>query len=246
MRLWGARKRKIPDHHAFTADLEPDKPMFIVGDIHGRIDLLNEMLTMAPNGAQLIFVGDLIDRGEDSANVLLRARALCDQGAIFLMGNHEQMMLDFLEQPTKYGPRWLRNGGLQTLHSYGVGGVTERAGKDELLSARNTLERILPDGMTQWIKGLPLQWSSGNIHVVHAGADPALNMDEQIPHVLQWGIPSFRAHPRSDGQWVVHGHTIVDAGMAENGRISIDTGAYATGVLTGVHITHGNGAFMST
>jgi serine/threonine protein phosphatase 1 len=246
MRLWGARKQSAPDHCAFNADLEPDNPMFIVGDIHGRIDLLDKMLANAPNGAQLIFVGDLIDRGEDSANVLIRVRDLCDQGAICLMGNHEQMMLDFIEQPTNCGPHWLRNGGLQTLHSYDVRGITERAGEDELLSARNTLELILPHGMTQWIKGLPLQWSSGNIHVVHAGADPALNMDEQIPHVLQWGIPSFRTKPRSDGQWVVHGHTIVDEGMAESGRISIDTGAYATGVLTGIHITQGNSAFMST
>jgi serine/threonine protein phosphatase 1 len=246
MRLWGARRKSAPDHNAFNAVLEPDSPLFIVGDIHGRIDLLDKILTNVPNGAQLVFVGDLIDRGEDSANVLIRIRDLCDQGAICLMGNHEQMMLDFIEQPTKYGPRWLRNGGLQTLQSYDVRGITERAGKDALLSARDTLELKLPDGMTQWIKRLPLQWSSGNIHVVHASADPALNMDAQIPQVLQWGIPSFWSQPRSDGQWVVHGHTIVDEGMIENGRISIDTGAYATGVLTGIHITQGNAAFMST
>ena len=82
--------------------------------------------------------------------------------------------------------------------------------------------------------------------MVHAGADPALDMTEQTPHVLLWGTPAFRKRPRSDGQWVVHGHTVVDQGMVDNGRISIDTGAYATGVLTGIHITHSLGVFIFT
>ena len=243
LKRWGA---KAPKHAPFRANLEPEIPLFIIGDIHGRIDLLDRLLSSAPEEVQFVFVGDLIDRGEDSAQVLARVRELCTQGAICLMGNHEKMLLDFLERPTECGTRWLRNGGLQTLQSYSVRGVSERASEADLLAARDKLEVAFPDGMARWLRGLPLHYSSGNIHVVHAGADPALDMAGQTPHVLLWGTPTFRAQPRSDGQWVVHGHTIVDQGMIDSGRISIDTGAYATGVLTGIHITHGDSVFIFT
>lgn len=242
LKRWGT---KAPEHVPFKANLTPETPLFIIGDIHGRIDLLDRLLSSAPEEVQLVFVGDLIDRGEDSAHVLARVNELCNQGAICLMGNHERMLLDFLERPTECGARWLRNGGLQTLQSYGVRGVTERASEADLLAARDTLEVAFPGGMARWISGLPLHFSSGNIHAVHAGADPALDMAKQTPHVLLWGTPAFRAQPRSDGQWVVHGHTIVGKGMIDQGRISIDTGAYATGVLTGIHITHGESVFVS-
>jgi serine/threonine protein phosphatase 1 len=246
MKFFKRRGVRAQKHAPFKANLLPETPLFIIGDIHGRIDLLDRLLNSAPEDAQLVFVGDLIDRGEDSAQVLTRVKALCTQGAICLMGNHEKMLLDFLERPTESGARWLRNGGLQTLQSYGVRGISDRASEAALLAARDTLEIALPQGMADWLRGLPLHYSNGNIHAVHAGADPALDMAGQTPHVLLWGTPAFRAQPRSDGQWVVHGHTIVDEGMADQGRISIDTGAYATGVLTGIHISHSRCVFIFT
>jgi serine/threonine protein phosphatase 1 len=243
LKRWGVKTKK---HTAFAADLTPEAPLFIIGDIHGRIDLLDRLLASAPENVQLVFVGDLVDRGENSALVLARVRDLCALGAICLMGNHEKMMLDFLNRPTERGPTWLRNGGLQTLQSYGVRGVRERASEADLLVACDKLQVALPDGMARWIEDLPLHYSNGNIHVVHAAADPALDMAEQTPDVLLWGTSAFRERPRSDGQWVVHGHTIVDEGMAKNGRISIDTGAYATGVLTGIYISQSKGEFIFT
>ncbi len=230
----------------FSANLEPHSPLYIIGDVHGRIDLLDRILAAGPQNAQIIFVGDLIDRGEDSSSVLIRVKELCYHGAICLMGNHEKMMLDFLDNPIERGPRWLRYGGLQTLQNYGIRGVSERAREGALLSARDRLEAVLQAGMIDWLKNLPLHWSSGNIHVVHAAADPTIALNSQDSRTLLWGASSFWKQPRTDGQWVVHGHTVVEEAAAQNGRISIDTGAYATNVLTAIHITHGVGEFIST
>jgi serine/threonine protein phosphatase 1 len=220
----------------FTAELNPLVPLFVIGDVHGRIDLLDRMILAVPEDAQLIFVGDLIDRGDNSADVLMRVKECCENGAICLMGNHEKMMLDFFERPTERGPRWLRYGGLQVFQSYGVRGINERSGETDILAARDNLEEVMPDGMLEWVRNLPLYWSSGNVHVVHAAADPAVEMNEQNSRVLLWGTSAFSKRPRTDEQWVIHGHTIIDKAMSKNGRISVDTGAYATGVLSAVYI----------
>lgn len=246
LKQWFSKIQKQEDTVVFSAALEPEAPLYIVGDVHGRLDLLNRILNAKPQNSQLVFVGDLVDRGEESAHVLECVSELCQNGAVCLMGNHEKMMLDFLDRPTERGSRWLRHGGLQTLQNYGVRGISERASDTELLSARDQLDEKLPANIIEWLRNLPLHWSSGNIHVVHAAADPAINMHLQNPNTLMWGTSSFFKQARDDGQWVVHGHTIVDEGTVDNGRISIDTGAYATNVLTALHIDKGFGEFIST
>ncbi len=243
---WMSRSKVEPTYPDFSGALAPEQPLFIIGDVHGRIDLLDQLLAKAPDDAQLILVGDLIDRGDESAQVLNRARDLCAEGAICLMGNHEKMMLDFIKHPIERGPRWLRYGGLQTLQSYGVPGARERAGEDELHFICDGLKTCLSDGMQDWIKTLPLHWHSGNVHVVHAAADPQVDLTKQSSRVLLWGTRAFDEQPRQDGQWVVHGHTIVDEAVCANGRVSIDTGAYATGVLTGAYIQADECTFIST
>jgi serine/threonine protein phosphatase 1 len=93
---------------------------------------------------------------------------------------------------------------------------------------------------------LPLMHETGNVTVVHAGADPAKPLDQQAHRTLTWGHPDFRTTPRRDGQWVLHGHTIVDAPSADQGRIAVDTGAYATGRLTVARVIPGEVSFEST
>lgn len=232
--IFGSKEE--PFFAPFTADLRPETPVFVVGDVHGRADLLPALLAKKPNNSQLVFVGDLIDRGDQSAEVLAMVKDLCDNGAICLMGNHERMMLDFIERPTERGPRFMRYGGLQTLQSYSVRGIAERASESELLAARDALIKKMPDGMEQWLRNLPLQWSTGNLHIVHAAAKPELPMNQQIEKNLLWGSRNFTKRPRDDGQWVVHGHTIVENPVVEDGRISIDTGAFATGKLTALDL----------
>lgn len=219
----------------FAGALSVSRPLFVVGDLHGRLDLLERLLSKQPAGTHLVFVGDLIDRGEQSAEVLHRVAQLCDEGAQCLMGNHERMMLDFLDDPSEKGPRWLRYGGLQTLNSFGLRGVSERASGLELIEAVQGLRDKMPNGMEAWLRALPHQLSFGNLHVVHAAASPNHPMETQKESALLWGHPQFIKKPRQDGQFVVHGHVIVPQAKIEQGCISIDTGGYATGNLTGAH-----------
>ena len=239
----------------------PDAPLYVIGDIHGRIDLLDRLLEQVGADAEalvaempgttpfLVFLGDYIDRGESSRAVLERVHGLQMHGegrVICLQGNHEKLMLDFIDAPEK-GPRWLRNGGLQTLLSLGLGGaLAEGMDADELGARSRDVHRALPDGIEDWLRSLPLSWRSGDVWAVHGGADPARPMDEQESRTLLWGHRDFDTVPRSDGAWVVHGHIVVDAAVAAEGRISVDTGGVYTGHLTAARILPGSVSFLGT
>lgn len=239
--------RRAPAPAAFDAPLAPDGPLAVIGDVHGRDDLLArlvaEVAAKAPE-ARLVLVGDLIDRGERSAEVL---RRVAEQDEwLCLRGNHEAMCLEFLDDPERYGPRWLVNGGLQTLASFGVGGVTERSRGGALQAARDRLQVAMGEALIGWMRSLPLLWQSGNVVVAHAGADPERSIAAQEEQALLWGHPRFTEAPRRDGLWVVHGHTILPRPIVEAGRIGVDTGAYATGRLTAALIQAGGVGFLST
>jgi serine/threonine protein phosphatase 1 len=236
---------KAKPNAIFEAAPAPGMPLFVIGDVHGCAEELVRLMSKQPTGSQLVFVGDLIDRGPESAKVLQIVKHACDRGAVCILGNHEAMMLDFLDRPTERGGRWVRFGGLQTLASLNIGGFSERADEATLLQGRDKLSECLGDNMINWLRNLPTKWSSGNINIVHAGADPSLPIPDQEKRVLIWGHPDFTQTNRNDGQWVVFGHTIYETAFVENGRIAIDTGAYATGLLTAAHIVENNVSFIS-
>ncbi len=218
----------------------PDQPFFAIGDVHGRLDLLNPLLDrLMSDSHPIILVGDYVDRGEDSAGVLQKLRHASQGGQVIcLRGNHEEMMLKFIARPKKNGRIWLRFGGLQTLASFGIGGLTEQAGPDQLIAARDALCVALGDTLG-WLQELPYLWQSGNVAVVHAGADPHLPLDDQSHRALAWGHPDFATVPRQDGIWIIYGHVIVPTAQIENGHAAIDTGAYATGTLTSIKVETG-------
>ncbi len=227
---------------------KPEIPFYAVGDIHGRFDLLEKLLANLDPSHPVVFVGDYIDRGEGSADVLRRLLELSNEPGRTvhcLMGNHEDMLLAFLENPEKSGRAWLRNGGLQTLASFGVGGIAQASSSEGLKEVANALRTAMGGELIDWLRTRPLFWQSGNVAVVHAGADPAVPFEDQLSTNLIWGHPEFRTTPRSDGVWVVHGHTIVDKPSCENGVIPIDTGAYATGRLTAAGIGYGDVEFFT-
>jgi serine/threonine protein phosphatase 1 len=126
----------------------------------------------------------------------------------------------------------LRYGGLQTIASYGVG----LGSKKDFSRVRDQLASAMGTDMIEWLRTLPKDWVSGNVAVVHAGADPLVPIAHQRSSHLLWGHPEFEIVPRNDGVWVLHGHTIVSDPYAVNGRIAVDTGAYATGRLTVAHV----------
>lgn len=230
--------------------------VYAVGDIHGRHDLLARVLDRILNDAaesaeasagppQIVFLGDYIDRGEgarQTIEMLRRLAAMGETAPVFLMGNHEQMLLQFLEDPST-GGRWLRYGGLQTLLSYGVRGVASLSDlqdaerlRDEVISAMG------PD--LDFIRSLGTSHQVGNVFFAHAGADPAVPVEAQETGTLLWGSERFRETDRSDEVWVVYGHFVVDQPSAERGRIAIDTGAYYSGCLTAARISDGDVSFL--
>ncbi|SHF37153.1 hypothetical protein SAMN05444279_1325 [Ruegeria intermedia] len=160
-----------------------------------------------------------------------------------IRGNHEEMLLAFLEDPITNGPRWLRYGGLQTLASYGISSVTETSNGLELEAIRDNLRQKMGAEQVFWLRTLPYCHRNGNVAVVHAGADPRVSLEDQFRDTLVWGHPGFGKELRQDGLWIAHGHTIVDAPGAENGVISVDIGAYATGRLCIAHIAEGEVGF---
>lgn len=226
----------------------PDVPVAVIGDIHGRADLLDKLLEQlardAPD-AMLVFVGDYVDRGADSRGVIERLMGL-GAPAVFLKGNHEVMLLEFLDDPIEKGGRWLRNGGIETLASYGIS-LDETSNTQQVLGAGQALQAALSDGAGDWLRALPLFWKSGNLLVTHAGPNPALAIEYQDDRDFLWGHSRFLRDPRGDGIWVAHGHWARDQATCKDGRIAVDTGAWRSGVLTAALIRpDGSVAFIDT
>ena len=226
---------------------QPETDLYVVGDVHGRNDLvisLAERLLAKVEAAnrewRIVFVGDYIDRGEESSEVLSVLQLLVrlqPERIICLKGNHEQMMLNFLQNPLLHGAKWLNFGGLQTLASFGLrGNITSEASGEQMQAVAQDFRQLLPAGLIDWMTSLPLVFESGNVCVVHAGANPALPIAEQTEATLLWGHPNFPKSPRTDSLWIAHGHTIVREASFKSGRIAVDTGAVFSGKLTAAAI----------
>ncbi|MEM0944331.1 MAG: metallophosphoesterase family protein [Pseudomonadota bacterium] len=226
---------------------------YAVGDIHGRFDLLGEIVdrilqdqSEEDGVPEIIFLGDYIDRGERSSEVIEFLIAMQDWPEVkvrYLRGNHEEMMLDFLVSPDA-GDRWLRYGGLQTLMSYGVSAPGPVHQPGTLAVIRDDLEVAL-GAHRAFIEAMGLWHMSGNVLFVHAAADPMQAATQQDPRTLLWGHPRFAERMRDDGVWVVHGHTVVEEPIVEKGRISVDTGAYFSNRLTAVRLEAGKVRFLT-
>lgn len=234
----------------FDAPIAPETGFFVIGDIHGCDDLLarcfDKIDAMTDRAhAPIICVGDYIDRGEQSAAVLRRLYHRAqrpDRSTVCLMGNHEDMFLRFLDNPEQAGAKWLRYGGLQTLTSFRIKNLSPHISSPhisgtDLRALRDAIHREIDPEIIAWMHNLPAQWQSGNMTVVHAGADPDLSMNDQMRKVQIWGHSAFGTQTRRDNNWVIHGHTIVPEMTVHNGVISLDTGAYATGVLTAIFVS---------
>lgn len=221
----------------------PDQTHFIVGDLHGCLAQFEAMLVQIDaligefslDQPRIVFVGDYIDRGPSSAQVLSRLYELTREypdNVTCLLGNHEQMMLDFLDAPAIRHARWFRNGAKQTLMSFGINLPAEPQWAGVADTIAETLRAQMEPGLEDWLRQLACIHVSGNLAVVHASADPGRAIDAQANRVMIWGHPEFMNRPRSDHFWVAHGHVILDEPVIADSRISVDTGAYKTGILT--------------
>ena len=216
--------------------------VYAVGDIHGcaaELDCLLKLIeadeAMRDEAeTTLIFIGDLVDRGPASAQVVDRLLRLARErrDVRFLAGNHEEIFARALEGDQKALRLFCRIGGRETALSYGIGAAEYERLDYEQLAA--TLDRHVPPEHRAFLERLEDMIVLGDYVFVHAGVHPHADMEEQEPADLRWIRSPFLDHGRPLAKMVVHGHTITEDLDVQPHRIGIDTGAYATGRLTAI------------
>jgi serine/threonine protein phosphatase 1 len=230
-----------------------DECVYAIGDVHGcaaELNLLLDRITgeVSSHGraSHLVFLGDYVDRGPDSAGVLRRLveGPLPGVRHSFLLGNHEEAMLAVLDGDLERLPGWLRYGGFETLESYGIS-------RQEALRLRSELpermREIIPAAHVDFMRSCDDYIQSGDYIFVHAGIRPGIPLPEQEPVDLRWIRDGFLDDDETEhGVMVVHGHTISEEPETRKNRIGIDTGCYQSGHLTALVIEGGDRRFIST
>jgi serine/threonine protein phosphatase 1 len=216
--------------------LPQGRRVYAVGDVHGRLDLLDELLERIAADAggaahELVFLGDFVDRGPDSAGVIDRVRQLkAERPVRALMGNHEEILLDVLAGDPEVTRLFCRVGGRETALSYGIGEQEYVEFGFEELAER--LGALVPAEHRAFLLSLEDQVVEDDYVFVHAGVRPGVPLEEQVPSDLRWIRNSFLSFPDPFGKTVVHGHSITEEPDFRSNRIGIDTGAYKSGRLT--------------
>jgi serine/threonine protein phosphatase 1 len=214
--------------------------IYAVGDIHGRLDLLNDLLARIDRDRASrpimrpvhVFLGDYIDRGPSSRETIDRLLEHAQSSEdVFLKGNHELVAIKGLSDRGPF-EQWMRRlGGMETLTSYGLS-------REDLSGARSTVEiqaafhAALPRTHLSFLGDLQLSFTCGDFFFAHAGVKPGIDISRQNEHDLLWIREEFLTSSDDFGKIVIHGHTPtfeVEVGL---NRINIDTGAFATGRLT--------------
>jgi serine/threonine protein phosphatase 1 len=234
----------------------PDNPrvpngviVWAIGDIHGRLDLLKPLIDgiMADAAASdadrkvVIFLGDYIDRGPESRGVIQYLAALPKSAGIewrFLKGNHEEAMLDFLDDPPT-GPTWCEYGGDATLASYGLRLPQMKHKPEAWKHLADDLDHKVTPAELEFLQGLELSLSIGDYFFAHAGARPGVPLDQQSERDLMWIRNSFLDSEVEFEKVVVHGHTPTREVHVDRRRIGVDTRAYESGALSALSL-HGS------
>lgn len=211
---------------------------YVIGDIHGRLDLYNALIAAVEedDAAQpqaqthIVLLGDLVDRGPDSAGVLARTRQWQARRSVrVLAGNHEEMFLTSFEKP-EILRHFLKHGGRETILSYGLSKKQfNTMTLDELFEA---LPKVVPQSDLDYMASFEECIVAGDYLFVHAGIDPSVAIADQQRKDMLWIRDRFLSHEGPLEKVVVHGHTIFDRVMDCGNRIGIDTGAFRSGVLT--------------
>lgn len=238
--------RLLPNRPARLASRTPAGcVIWAVGDIHGRSDLADRLIQAIRadlHGSEatrkvVVFLGDLIDRGLDSRGVLNQLSNLAADPGLevrFVRGNHEDRMEAFLHDP-EVGPGWCDYGGRDTLLSYGVQ-PPKTDSPDAWAEVSRALGEALPESHRELLASQENSVSIGDYFFAHAGAKPGIALPAQSPRDLMWIRGPFLDHEGPFEQVVVHGHTPADAVHSDSRRIGLDTGAYASNVLSAVRL----------
>jgi serine/threonine protein phosphatase 1 len=227
--------------------------LYAVGDIHGRLDLLNELLRRVDADLALrpatrpifVFLGDYIDRGPCSRETIdrlieHRGRNEC----VFLKGNHEQIAIKCLRDPSLFH-RWMRLGGAETLVSYGVTPPSIADGK-KIAELQTAFHHALPRSHFRFFRDQQTSFECGDFFFAHAGVKPRIELSRQAENDLLWIREEFLYSSEDFGKTVVHGHTPTHEIEIRPNRINIDTGAFATNRLTCLVIEESTLSYIDT
>lgn len=240
-----------PEQRSYA--LPEARRIYAIGDIHGRLDLFDALLAKidaddADRGhaeTHLILLGDLVDRGPDSAGVVERAMRLCATGKCrVLMGNHEEVMVKTWDGDRRTAGLFARIGGRETLLSYGVSEEDYEAADLQGLVALT--KSHVPEAHIRFMEGFEETIAEGGYLFVHAGIRPGVPHDEQAHEDTRWIRREFLEDERDHGAMIVHGHSITEDVVERHNRIGIDTGAFATGKLTALGLEGAERWYLST
>jgi serine/threonine protein phosphatase 1 len=238
-----------------TARVPAGVRVYVVGDIHGCIGLLQQLhasvvsdARMAGGGLRnvIVYLGDYVDRGLHSREVLdlLCASRLRGFDPVFLRGNHDQQFLDFFDNP-RSGTVWFKYGGDATVYSYGVRIPESIVAADRFTYVRDRLAEAVPRAHIEFLARTQLYCEIGDYVFVHAGIRPEWPMDKQVPEDLMWIRDGFLDYDRPLDKLVVHGHSVSDEPQVREHRIGIDTGACYGNALTCLVLEGGSRRFLS-
>jgi serine/threonine protein phosphatase 1 len=218
--------------------------LYAIGDVHGRLDLLEimhrhiaeELASDPPADWRIVHLGDYVDRGPDSKGVLdflIAARAR-DPRNVMLAGNHDAGFVDFMENPDPNG-LFMTFGGIETALSYGVSlqrrGLFKSAER-AVQEGHAALLDAMPASHLDCLRALPRSFGAGDFFFCHAGIRPGIPLADQLEHDLIWIRGEFHANAGLYAKVIVHGHTPVAEVDVRANRINLDTGAYNTGKLS--------------
>jgi serine/threonine protein phosphatase 1 len=216
-----------------------DTRLYVIGDIHGRLDLLEQLIELInldiksrEGEAVIVTLGDYVDRGPNSSGVLDRLANNPFEGRyVALKGNHEALLEAFLDNPAAVGPDWWHLGGLETVKSFGVA-VTSKMRRADLERMAKQLDEAITSKQSEFLKSLKTSLVFGGYFLCHAGVRPGISLELQSETDLLWIRDEFLSSETDFGKVVVHGHTPRREPEVLANRINIDTGAYTSGRLT--------------
>jgi len=254
-RLFG--NRQAPERAVPTYRLPDGIRVYAIGDVHGRDDLLaalhekisSDVAARPVERAVLVHLGDYVDRGPRVRETIARLLDGPPEGvdeAHALLGNHEETLLQFLEDPAAVYGNWAAYGGLATLMSYGVGRPGPAVDEKALWALRDEFAQKLSPAHLDFLRSLPRWKQVGDFYFVHAGVRPGVSLGEQTDYDLVWIRDAFLQSRKDFGARVVHGHSIAFDPEVHPNRIAVDTGAYATGRLTAAVIEGSEVNFLAT
>lgn len=247
-------KRNKPSRPIDNASVPEGRRVYAIGDVHGRNDLLNILIEkiLADDGgrsaaeSEIIFLGDLIDRGPDSAQVIETTMQLKENaGAVrFLMGNHEEVYLEAVRGEEKAVRFFNRIGGRETILSYDIT-MKEYIGLD-MAQLAERMPSLVPQHHIDFVSAFENMITIGDYAFVHAGIKPGIALTEQEPKHLRWIREEFLEEDSPHEKVIVYGHTISDNVVEANNRIGIDTGAYESGKLTALVLEGSERRYLDT